>query len=82
MPTGRIIAVSVGVMVVLFLRFDAGLADPAPPVISVALGIFALIFGAAAWAMHVGGRAERAPLLAGLACGTGIYALLRLTLAG
>ena len=82
MPTGRIAAIGAAVMVVLFLAFDAGLADAPPPTVSVSLGIFALIFAAAAGAMQVGGRPERAPLFAGLACGTGVYALLRLTLAG
>jgi len=81
-PTGRIAAIAAAVMGVLFLRFDAGFGDPPPTGVSVALGIFAFVFGAAAWAMQVGGRPERAPLLAGLACGTGIYALLRVTLAG
>jgi hypothetical protein len=83
-PTGRIAAIGTAVMVVLFLAFDAGLGDapPPPPIVSVALGVLALLFGAGAWVMRVGGRAERAPLLAGLAGGTGLYALLRLTLAG
>jgi hypothetical protein len=69
---------------VLWLCLDAGLGDtpPAPAVMSVGLGVLALLFGAGAWAMRVGGRAARVPLLAGIALGSGAYALVRLTLPG
>ena len=40
------------------------------------------VFGVVAWAMQVGGRSDRAPLLAGLSIGVGGYAVARLLLPG
>jgi hypothetical protein len=70
------------VAAVLWLCLDAGFGDaPAtPPAASVALVILAGVFGIGVWVMRAGGRPERAPLLAGLAIGAGVYALVRLTL--
>jgi len=78
----RALAVAVGVAAVLFVMLDSGAvgAEPAPAAMSVSLGVLATIFGAGAGAMQVGGRPERAPLLAGLALGAGGYAVLRLLL--
>jgi len=81
-PWGRIGAIAAAVMAVLWAALDAGFGDspPAPPVASAGLAILAVLFGAGAWVMRVGGRQERAPLLAGLSIGTIAYAVLRLTL--
>jgi hypothetical protein len=67
---------------VLFVAFDSGVGEPPPPGLSAALGIFAFVFGAGAWVMRTGGRPERVPLLVGLSAGLGVYAVLRLVLAG
>lgn len=78
----RALAVAIGVAAVLFVMLDSGAvsAEPVPAAMSVSLGVLAAIFAAGAWAMQVGGRPERAPLLAGLALGVGGYALVRLLL--
>ena len=82
MPWGRVVAIAGAVAAVLWASLDAGFGDtpPAPGVASAGLAVLAALFGAGAWAMRVGGRPERAPLLAGLAIGAGAYALARLTL--
>ncbi len=73
------VAVACGSAAVLYLMLDSGVVGPETPrAVSVSLVALALIFGVGAWAMAVGGRRERAPLLAGLAIGVGGYALLRL----
>lgn len=84
MPTGRIGAIAGAVALVLWASLDSRLggAPPAPPILSAALAVLAVLFGVGAWAMRIGGRPERAPLLAGLATGIGVYALLRLMLPG
>jgi hypothetical protein len=84
MPWGRVVAIAAAVAAVLWASLDAGFGDtePAPAVTSAGLAVLALLFGAGAAAMRVGGRPERAPLLAGLALGAGAYALARLTLPG
>ena len=84
MPAGRVTAIAGAVMVVLWLSLDSGIggSPPAPPTTSAALLVLALLFGGGAWTMRVGGRPERAPLLAGLSIGAGLYALVRLTLPG
>jgi len=66
----------------LYLMLDSRLITPAaaPPVTSLSLGGLGLLFGLGAWATAVGGQPSRSPLLAGLALGTGGYALLRLVL--
>jgi hypothetical protein len=82
-PVGRVAAVAAAVATVLWLSLDSGIGGttPAPPLASGALVILALMFGAGAWAMTVTRRdVERAPLLAGLAIGVGVYALVRLAL--
>ena len=78
----RVLLVGLGVAAVLFVMLDSGAMtpDPVPAAVSVSLGTLAALFGVGAWAMQVGGRPERAPLLAGLALGAGGYALLRLLL--
>ena len=82
MPWGRVAAIAAAVAAVLWLALDAGVGatEPTPAAASVALIILAGIFGAGTWVMRVAGRRERIPLLAGLAIGTGGYALVRLTL--
>ncbi len=84
MPWGRVLAIAGAVAAVLWAALDAGFGDmpPAPGVASAGLGVLATLFGAGAWVMQVGGRRERAPLLAGLALGAGVYAIARLTLPG
>jgi hypothetical protein len=83
MPVGRVAAIAAGAGALLWASLDSGLAGPpAPPVTSVALAVLALVFGGGAAVMRLGGRPERAPLLAGLAAGIGGYAILRLTLPG
>lgn len=76
----RIAAMAAGVAVVLWLMLDSGLMRPerAARVTSAALVMLAAIFGLGAWATSVGGQRDRSPLLAGLACGVGGYALFRL----
>jgi len=78
----RALLVAVGVVAVLFVMLDSGAvnAEPAPAAVSVSLGTLAVLFAAGAWAMQVGGRRERVPLLAGLAAGAGVYAVVRLLL--
>jgi hypothetical protein len=84
MPWGRIAAITAAVATVLWVCLDAGIGDtpPAPGAASVALLILAGVFGTGVWVMQVGGRPERAPLLAGLSIGAAAYALIRLTLPG
>lgn len=78
----RALLIGLGVAAILFVMLDSGAVtpDPVPAVVSLSLGALAALFGAGAWAMQVGGRPERAPLLAGLALGAGGYALVRLLL--
>ncbi len=84
MPWGRVVVIAGAVAAVLWAALDAGLGDtpPAPAATSAGLLVLAALFGGGAWAMQVGGRRERAPLLAGLAIGAGVYGLVRLTLPG
>jgi len=84
MPWGRVAATAGLAVAILWVSLDAGLGDtePAPRIASAGLLVLAVLFGAGAGAMQVGGRRERAPLLAGLAIGVGAYALVRLTLPG
>lgn len=84
MPWGRVVAIAGAVVAVLWASLDAGFGgtEPSPPITSAGLAVLALLFGAGAGAMHVGGRPERAPLLAGLALGAAAYAVARLTLPG
>jgi hypothetical protein len=84
MPWGRVVAIACAVVAVLWAALDAGFGDtePAPAVASAGLAVLAVLFGSGAWVMRVGGRSERAPLLAGLAVGAGVYAIARLTLPG
>jgi hypothetical protein len=71
---------AVAVAAILYLMLDSRVftAEPAAPATSAALGILALLFGLGAWANTMGQQSARAPLLAGLAAGTGTYALVRL----
>lgn len=64
----------------LYLMLDSGVVTPEPaaPITSLSLGALGLLFGLGAWATSVGGQPARSPLLAGLALGTGGYAVLRL----
>ena len=84
MISGRALTIAAAVAAVLWAFLDAGLGGtpPAPPATSAALLILAVLFGAGSWVMRVGGRPERAPMLAGLAMGTATYAVLRLALPG
>ncbi len=84
MPWGRVAAVAAAVAAVLWASLDAGFggSPPAPGVASAGLVVLAVLFGAGSWVMRIGGRPERAPLLAGLAIGAGAYAIVRLTLPG
>jgi hypothetical protein len=84
MPWGRVAAIAAAAAAVLWASLDAGFGGtaPAPAVASVGLLILAALFGAGSWVMRIGGRPERAPLLAGLAIGAGAYAVARLTLPG
>ena len=84
MPWGRVAVIAGLVTAVLWASLDAGLGDtePAPGAASAGLLVLAFLFGTGAWVMVLGGRRERAPLLAGLAIGVGAYALVRLTLPG
>ena len=79
MPAFRTAGVAVGVATLLWLMLDSGLVSPerAAPLVSLSLGGLGVLFGVGAWAMTVGGRRERAPLLLGLAIGVGGYAILR-----
>ena len=83
-PWGRVVAVAAAMTAVLWTALDAGIAGtpPAPPIASAGLAVLGLLFAAGAAAMHVGGRAARAPLLAGFGAACLVYALLRLTLPG
>jgi hypothetical protein len=78
----RIAGVAFAVATVIWLMVDARLVspEPGPRFMSISFGVLAGLFGVGAWAMHVGGRRERTPLLAGLAIGVGGYAVLRLVL--
>jgi len=80
MPWGRVAAIAAAVVAVLWTALDAGVAGkpPAPPEISAGLIALAGVFGAVAWVMQIGGRPDRAPLLAGLSIGVGGYAIARL----
>jgi hypothetical protein len=81
MPWGRVAAITSAVIAVLWLCLDSGMGDaPAPAGTSVALLLLSAVFGIGTWVMQAGGRPERVPLLAGLAIGAGVYALVRLTL--
>lgn len=84
MPWGRVVAIAGAAVVVLWAALDAGLGGTprSPAFVSAGLAAVAAVFGLVAWATHVGGRGERAPLLAGLAIGVGGYAVARLLLPG
>jgi hypothetical protein len=78
----RVAGIASAVALALWLMLDSRLVspEPGPRFLSLSLGGLAALFGVGAWAMAVGGRRERAPLLAGLAIGVGGYAVLRLVL--
>lgn len=78
----RLAGVALSVGMALWLMLDSRLVspEPGPPFLSLSLLGLAALFGLGAWAMAVGGRRERTPLLAGLAIGVGGYAVLRLAL--
>lgn len=80
MPVGRVTLIGGAVAAVLYLMLDSGVvsAERAPTATSVSLGIVAGVFGLGAWGTWVIGQRHRSPLLAGLATGAGIYALVRL----
>ena len=84
MPLARVALIAAAVLGILWTCLDAGIGGtaPAPPATSAALLVLAVVFGIGTWVMRVGGRPERAPLLAGLSIGTAVYAVLRLTLPG
>ncbi len=79
MLSGRALAIAVAVAAVLWFSLDSGLVRSEPPLpgTSVALGMLAVAFGAAAWVMQQGGQPQRVPLLVGMALGVGGYALIR-----
>ena len=76
----RIVASALMVGAFLWLMLDSGKVspDPAPAGMSASLGALGVLFGLGAVVMQLGGRPERAPLLAGLAAGVGGYAVVRL----
>jgi hypothetical protein len=78
----RVVGVAVSAATVLWLMLDSRLVspEPGPRFMSLSLLGLAALFGAGAWAMAMGGRRERVPLLAGVAIGVGGYAVLRLVL--
>ena len=78
----RVVGVAIAAAAVLWLMVDSRLVspEPGPKFMSLSLGGLAALFGAGAWAMHVGGRKERTPFLAGVSLGVGGYAILRLAL--
>lgn len=78
----RVAGVALAVAMALWLMVDSRLVSPEPGPRFLSLSLFGLaaLFGGGAWAMSVGGRRERVPLLAGLAIGVGGYAVLRLVL--
>ena len=84
MPWGRVAAIAAAVVAVLWLALDSGVQPASQPPIAVSAGLFALalVFGCAAWVMHVGGALKRAPFFAGLSIGAGAYAVARLLLPG
>jgi hypothetical protein len=76
-----LVAAAVGCAVtgLLYLSLDSGrFSPPAERLVSAPLLGLAAIFGAASWAARAGGLPRRAPFFAGLAAGTGAYALFRL----
>ncbi|MFN8543707.1 MAG: hypothetical protein U0807_05825 [Candidatus Binatia bacterium] len=76
----RAVAAALAAGGLLWLMLDSRLVspEPPPPGLSAALGALGGLFGLGAVVMQLGGRPERAPLLAGLAAGVGGYAILRL----
>jgi hypothetical protein len=84
MPWPRIAAIGAAVMGLLWVSLDGGLGGrpPAPAMASASLAVLALLLAGGSWTTRMGEHPERAPLMAGLAAGTGVYALLRLTLPG
>lgn len=78
MSSTRSVVIALAVAAVLWLALDSGRlgADPAPPGVSAALAMLALVFGVGAFVMRAGGQAQRVPLLVGMALGTGAYALI------
>ena len=74
-----LLACAIGVL--LWTSLDSGLVAPrAERMFSLPLLGLAAIFGASAWAATMSNVPKRAPLLAGLSLGVGVYALLRLFL--
>lgn len=83
MPVARIVVVGAAVLAVLWVAFDASVTGSPPvPGTTPALAVLSALFGFGAWMMQVGGRPERAPLLAGLCLGTGAYVVLQFVLPG
>ena len=78
----RVAATAGAVAALLYLMLDSGAVTPEPAarLASLSLGGLALLFGLGAWATSVGGQPAKSPLLAGLALGTGGYAVARLLL--
>jgi hypothetical protein len=78
MLSGRVLAIAVAVLAVLWLAFDSKWvsSDPAMPSPSLSLGMLAVAFGIGAWVMQVGGRPQRVPLLVGTAVGCAAYVAL------
>jgi hypothetical protein len=76
----RALGVASAIAALLYLMLDSGTVTPeqAARLVSLPLAGLACLFGVGAWAMAVGGQPARSPLLAGLALGTGGYALFRL----
>jgi hypothetical protein len=76
----RALGVAAAIAALLYLMLDSGAVTPdqAPRLVSLPLGGLACLFGVGAWAMTAGGQPAKSPLLAGLALGTGGYALFRL----
>jgi len=70
-----------GVAGLLYLSLDSGtFSPPAERLFSLPLLGLAAIFGASAWAASMSYYPKRAPLMAGLSAGIGVYAVVRLLL--
>ena len=78
MLSGRVLAIAVAVLAVLWLAFDSKWvsSDPALPGPTASLGMLAVVFGVGAWVMQAGGRTRRVPLLLGTALGCAAYVAL------
>jgi hypothetical protein len=80
LPASRVLGVAGAAAAVLYLLLDSGLAraEPAPKILSVTLGVLALLFALGTWTAGIMGEKTRQPMLLGLALALGGYAVFRL----